>query len=1210
MFCGWRGGLPFLAAALLLGGEARAQTCLQRPPGVVWGWDGDSRYGSLVRQVAPGELTGTVFGTLSVVNGLVGKAFSFDGATTRLDMSGLLLPDSTTRMSVEFWMQSTGPQPESKFTVMSKGHDVTGPNGWFVEGNTSTGRIGFGYGNGVNFTNFVQTTTNVIDGLWHHVAATFDTSLSSNQMKIYLDGVQQATRTTTDPIATNTNNFVVGRCNCSSGIRWYRGNLDEPMTYNRALSAAEIQAIFNAGGAGKCRFRLQQGQTQKLRATDHDPNTPTPNEFGNVVAADGDTIVVGDRSVTIPGFGTTGTASVYRRSGNTWVVEQRLLPEAPRNLLSLSIEGDRLVWGGLDHVLVFNRSGSTWTRETTIVVTPGSAHFGDDVDLSGDRFIAGMVGDTPPNASGSARVYVRAANGTWSLQATLRPSDLIDGNLFGGSVAIEGDLALASTQNDDQAGANAGAVYAFRWNGSSWSQIAKILPWVGGSNGFAGDRFGAAVALRGGMALIGAPGDDDGGSNAGAGYVMRWDGSAWQQEAKLVATDSKVADSMGGRELFDADPYRQHVALDATGTLAILGAEGVDHVTAGEAAKAGAAYVFVREIRGGQPYWRERDKLLSTDNIDEGIVGQSVAVLDDFAVAGCNGFSLHAAYVWNIQNAPPVVTCPSDITVECTGPTGQVVTYSASATDSRDGTIPIFCTPRSGSTFNYGTTTVACTATDSYRESTTCTFTVNVVDTTAPSITCPADRTIDCTSPGGSQTTYSATATDVCDPSPSVDCVPASGSTFGGGTTTVTCTATDSSSNSSSCSFTVTVLDMTAPAITCPADRTLECTSPAGAATTYSASATDDCDTSPLVSCVPASGSTFGFGSTLVTCTATDSASNSSSCSFTVTVLDTTAPVIACPADQSLECTSPAGAAATYSASATDVCDMSPSVSCVPASGSTFRVGTTMVTCTATDSARNVSSCSFTVTVEDTTLPEIACPGDIQIACADASGADVAFHVTASDECDGSIPVTCVPTSGSHFPPGETVVTCTADDAAGNSVQCAFSVIVRDQSCAIGTVNTGIGDAADVLRINRSAGDLCNREETVPRGMPITVELDAAPAGPDPGRYVVWGWRSLPTIAYPLATRSETLGCLVNPSPFHPGATPRPFQCIRGGVSAVACRLLRELPGAPLRAPWSLTRNAGLSRPIVLTFQGVLEDDGAANSRGYSVTNAVTLRVQ
>src|SRR6185295_4649363 len=117
------------------------------------------------------------------------------------------------------------------------------------------------------------------------------------------------------------------------------------------------------------------------------------------------------------------------------------------------------------------------------------------------------------------------------------------------------------------------------------------------------------------------------------------------------------------------------------------------------------------------------------------------------------------------------------------------------------------------------------------------------------------------------------------------------------------------------------VRDTVAPMITCSSNLTRECTSPSGAAVTFTTTATDLCDATPTIVCSPASGSTFGFGPTTVNCSATDDSNNASHCSFTVTVRDTVAPMITCSSNLTRECTSPSGAAVTFTTTATDLCD-------------------------------------------------------------------------------------------------------------------------------------------------------------------------------------------------------------------------------------------------------------------------------------------------
>jgi|GEM_PF-777145 len=183
------------------------------------------------------------------------------------------------------------------------------------------------------------------------------------------------------------------------------------------------------------------------------------------------------------------------------------------------------------------------------------------------------------------------------------------------------------------------------------------------------------------------------------------------------------------------------------------------------------------------------------------------------------------------------------------------------------------------------------------------------------------------------------------------------------------------------------------------------------------------------------------LGTHPVTLTASDGEA-SDQCVGNVTVVDTAKPAVSCPASQVLETCSPAGAPATFAASATDSCSPA-TLSCSYASGSTFPVGETAVSCSATDGSGNTASCGFNVTVTgDTTPPVLNCPAaPIVIRACAPSGTRVNFATSATDNC-GEVAVNCSHPSGSTFPVGETAVTCSTQDAFGNVSSCGFSVVV------------------------------------------------------------------------------------------------------------------------------------------------------------------------
>jgi hypothetical protein len=127
----------------------------------------------------------------------------------------------------------------------------------------------------------------------------------------------------------------------------------------------------------------------------------------------------------------------------------------------------------------------------------------------------------------------------------------------------------------------------------------------------------------------------------------------------------------------------------------------------------------------------------------------------------------------------------------------------------------------------------------------------------------------------------------------------------------------------------------------------------------------------------------------------------------------------------------------------------------VPASGSTFPVGVTTVTCTATDAAGNTGSASFTVTVTlvDTRAPLIIVPRYVVRPATSAQGATVTFVTWAFDTVDGVLAPVCVPSSGAMFPIGFTLVRCWTADAAGNRGAARFWVIVYPPRSAAASPN-------------------------------------------------------------------------------------------------------------------------------------------------------------
>src|SRR5712691_5188338 len=314
-------------------------------------------------------------------------------------------------------------------------------------------------------------------------------------------------------------------------------------------------------------------------------------------------------------------------------------------------------------------------------------------------------------------------------------------------------------------------------------------------------------------------------------------------------------------------------------------------------------------------------------------------------------------------------------------------------------------------------------------------------------------------------------------------CTLESGSFFPIGDNTVTCTDTVNPP----VHFKVTVVDTEAPTISCPADVTApESSNGSGSANvTYPAPTATDNSGQVTVTTDHASGSSFPVGTTTVTATATDPAGHTATCTFHVTVVQSDC-AITCPSnitqppDQGQN-----GAIVNYPA-ATTTGTTCGTVTYSQASGTFFPLGTTTVTATAAGG----ETCSFKITITtDTTPPTITCPSDVvQAAPAGSCQANVnPGTATATD--DSSVTVSSARSDGQPlsalFPVGETIITWTATDAAGNTASCNQSVKVTEDVpptvTAPAPVTTNVNSTCDNVEVPNFITNLVASDNCTPR---------------------------------------------------------------------------------------------------------------------------------
>jgi hypothetical protein len=418
----------------------------------------------------------------------------------------------------------------------------------------------------------------------------------------------------------------------------------------------------------------------------------------------------------------------------------------------------------------------------------------------------------------------------------------------------------------------------------------------------------------------------------------------------------------------------------------------------------------------------------------------------------------------NVDIIPPSITCPSNATVNANASCqGTVGSYSpASLSDNCNPSPTVTQSPASSTvlTGHNATQTVTLTANDGNGNTSTCTLTVTLKDVTPPSITCPANTTVNANaSCQGTVGSYSpASLSDNCNPSPTVTQSPASSTVLNGHNTaqTVTLTANDGNGNTSTCTLTVTLKDVTPPSITCPANSTINANASCQATLGFypPASLTDNCNPNSTASQDPGPGVvlTGHNASQVFTLVAFDNNGNTSSCTHVVTLKDVTPPTLTCPTNVTVAANASCqGTIGSYSpTSLSDNCNPSPAVTQSPASSTVLTGHNTAqtVTLTANDGNGNTSTCTLTVTLKDVTPPSITCPANATVnANASCQGTVGSYSAaTLSDNCNPTPTVTQSPASSTVLNGHNTAqtVTLTANDGNGNTSTCTLTVTLKD----------------------------------------------------------------------------------------------------------------------------------------------------------------------
>lgn len=454
-----------------------------------------------------------------------------------------------------------------------------------------------------------------------------------------------------------------------------------------------------ANGSGAAYVFARDGSVWSQQAYLKASNAGQSDEFGDAVAIWNDTIVVGARYERSNATGVNGNQANNSREGagaayvfvrdtddGTWTQQAYLKASfvGSYNLFgsAVGVWGDTVVIGaigddsdatgingqqgygasssGAAHIFV--RIDATWTQQAYVKAsnTDTNDNFARSVAIWGDTVVIGAVGEdsnatgvngdeannTAPE-TGAAYFFTRTGT-TWSQQAYAKVPRINTepGDAFGAAVAMSGNTLVVGAPFEDSSAffvngnqlnntaPDSGAAYVFVRSGSMWTQSAYLKA----TNTSSFSHFGASVAISGSTIVVGAPGDDVGGVNAGAAYVFIPSGSTWTQQSLLRASNAGEGDYFGS-------------AVGIAGSTIVIGANGESSIATGidgdqgdnSARASGAAYVFVRAE--GETIWAQQAYIKASNTDSNDLFGSSIALAGDTLVVGACGEGSNATGV-------------------------------------------------------------------------------------------------------------------------------------------------------------------------------------------------------------------------------------------------------------------------------------------------------------------------------------------------------------------------------------------------------------------------------------------------------------------------------------------------------------------------------------------------------------------------------------
>jgi len=346
-------------------------------------------------------------------------------------------------------------------------------------------------------------------------------------------------------------------------------------------------------------------ETQKLITTDG----LAQDRFGAGINIDGNTSVIDMQSGSC---NCPSSVYIFRETGGVWSQSQKISAPGGSNVNDFGVARDlqdgALILGSPRQnqmgtasgaVYIYEEIGGTFTHQQTLVSSDLAANdrFGQVLTRVGEILIVSATNEAAGGAGAGAAYVFELIGGSWVETQKLTASDAGVGDGYGATLAFDGNNILIGAGGDDDAGADAGAIYVYTLTAGTWTETQKFTA----SDIMAGERFGGnfgPIIIQDSTAVVG-----NGLNNAdiGAVYVFTLDAGVWTQTQKLIASDGETGDLFG-------------ITMDIQGRTTVIGAPDDDDA----GLDAGAVYVF--ELIGGS--WVETQK----------IIGSGVGAGDQFSV--------------------------------------------------------------------------------------------------------------------------------------------------------------------------------------------------------------------------------------------------------------------------------------------------------------------------------------------------------------------------------------------------------------------------------------------------------------------------------------------------------------------------------------------------------------------------------------------------